>query len=239
MIKLMVSRPFELQLQREVAEGILEIIMQAPKDSFSSFANYRQVRTHAYSNCSANARCQQFIDAGGVRAAVQMLETAVEDGPTVFRGVQVVNLFIFQIYSKGEEGAEILRQTACIGPLVSVLKRWYEDTLLLTYCCNSLVGLAYGDNMLRTEIARLGGILPIVNALEAKRGDEDAVRWALTMLRNVAIYDKNKIAIGRANGIELVLGVLRQEHLQKNLAVCEGAFGVLWNTSSSNGRWRA
>ena len=61
------------------------------------------------------------------------------------------------------------------------------------------------------------------------------MRWALTMLRNVAIYDENKIAIGEAGGIELVLGVLRQEHLQKNLAVCEGAFGVLWNISTNNG----
>jgi hypothetical protein len=35
-----------------------------------------------------------------------------------------------------------------------------------------------------------------------------------------------------------VLGVLRQEHLQKNLAVCEGAFGVLWNISTNNGTER-
>jgi hypothetical protein len=41
-------------------------------DSFSSFANYRDVRTAAYASGGAGARCQQFFDAAGVHSAVQV-----------------------------------------------------------------------------------------------------------------------------------------------------------------------
>ena len=220
---LLSDRPFDLAVQQLATEATLELILQAPHDSFDSFAAYRAVRTRAYENGGAKARCRAFIAAGGVRAAVQLLETGVEDGATVFRAVQVLNLFIYQLYSDNEEGAELLRQASCIGPLVLVLKRWYDDTLLLTYCCNSLVGLAYGDNLLRTEIKRLGGIPPIVRALATKLDDDDAVRWALTMLRNVAIYDANKVAIAEAGGVERVLAVLGKPRFQHNIPVCEGA----------------
>ena len=202
-------------------------------EEFDSFAAYRTVRAAAYDK-GARTVCQKFLSAGALAAVVQLLDHGLEDGPTVFRGVQALNLFIFQLYNANDgEGAERLRSATCVGPLITVLKRWYEDTLLLTYCCNSLVGLAYQDSSLRTEISRLGGIPPVVRALEKKLDSQDAVRWALTMLRNVGIYEENKLQIALAGGIELVLKVLALEHFRAHVHVCEGAFGVLWNISTN------
>lgn len=90
--------------------------------------------------------------------------------------------------------------------------------------------LCYGDNRVKTEVCRLGGIKHLVDLLDHKV--LEVQRNACGALRNLVYgkaMDENKIAVRNAGGIPALLRLLRKT---VDAEVRELVTGVLWNLSS-------
>uniref|UniRef100_A0A8C6V1S2 Plakophilin 4 n=1 Tax=Neogobius melanostomus TaxID=47308 RepID=A0A8C6V1S2_9GOBI len=90
--------------------------------------------------------------------------------------------------------------------------------------------LCYGDNRIKTEVCRLGGIKHLVDLLDHKA--LEVQRNACGALRNLVYgktMDENKIAVRNAGGIPALLRLLRKT---VDAEVRELVTGVLWNLSS-------
>ncbi|XP_014345117.2 plakophilin-4 isoform X2 [Latimeria chalumnae] len=90
--------------------------------------------------------------------------------------------------------------------------------------------LCFGDNKIKTEVCRLGGIQHLVDLLDHKVLEVE--KNACGALRNL-VYgkatDENKIAVKNAGGIPALLRLLRKTI---DAEVRELVTGVLWNLSS-------
>ncbi|XP_063285695.1 plakophilin-4 isoform X1 [Pelobates fuscus] len=90
--------------------------------------------------------------------------------------------------------------------------------------------LCFGDNKIKIEVCRLGGIKHLVDLLDNKV--LDVQKNACGALRNL-VYgkstDENKIAVKNAGGIPALLRLLRKTGDQE---IRELVTGVLWNLSS-------
>uniref|UniRef100_A0A3B3ZT27 Uncharacterized protein n=1 Tax=Periophthalmus magnuspinnatus TaxID=409849 RepID=A0A3B3ZT27_9GOBI len=90
--------------------------------------------------------------------------------------------------------------------------------------------LCYGDNRVKTEVCRLGGIKHLVDLLDHKV--LEVQRNACGALRNLVygkVMDENKVAVRNAGGIPALLRLLRKT---VDAEVRELVTGVLWNLSS-------
>lgn len=90
--------------------------------------------------------------------------------------------------------------------------------------------LCYGDNRVKTEVCRLGGIKHLVDLLDHKV--LEVQRNSCGALRNLVYgktMDENKIAVKNAGGIPALLRLLRKT---VDAEVRELVTGVLWNLSS-------
>ncbi|XP_067371006.1 plakophilin-4 isoform X2 [Channa argus] len=90
--------------------------------------------------------------------------------------------------------------------------------------------LCFGDNRIKTEVCRLGGIKHLVDLLEHKV--LDVQKNSCGALRNLVYgkaMDDNKIAVRNAGGIPALLRLLRKT---VDAEVRELVTGVLWNLSS-------
>ncbi|XP_034042875.1 plakophilin-4-like isoform X2 [Thalassophryne amazonica] len=90
--------------------------------------------------------------------------------------------------------------------------------------------LCFGDNRVKTEVCRLGGIKHLVDLLDHKV--LEVQRNACGALRNLVYgkaMDDNKIAVRNAGGIPALLRLLRKT---VDVEVRELVTGVLWNLSS-------
>ncbi|KAF3694910.1 Plakophilin-4 p0071 [Channa argus] len=90
--------------------------------------------------------------------------------------------------------------------------------------------LCFGDNRIKTEVCRLGGIKHLVDLLEHKV--LDVQKNSCGVLRNLVYgkaMDDNKIAVRNAGGIPALLRLLRKT---VDAEVRELVTGVLWNLSS-------
>ncbi|XP_051938629.1 plakophilin-4-like isoform X2 [Hippocampus zosterae] len=90
--------------------------------------------------------------------------------------------------------------------------------------------LCFGDNRIKTEVCRLGGVKHLVNLLDHKV--LEVQRNSCGALRNLVygkVMDENKIALRNAGGIPALLRLLRKS---VDAEVRELVTGVLWNLSS-------
>ncbi|XP_030285335.1 plakophilin-4 isoform X6 [Sparus aurata] len=90
--------------------------------------------------------------------------------------------------------------------------------------------LCYGDNRIKTEVCRLGGIKHLVDLLDHKV--LEVQRNSCGAVRNLVYgksMDENKIAVRNAGGIPALLRLLRKT---VDAEVRELVTGVLWNLSS-------
>lgn len=90
--------------------------------------------------------------------------------------------------------------------------------------------LCYGDNRVKTEVCRLGGIKHLVDLLDHKV--LEVQRNSCGAVRNLVYgksMDENKIAVRNAGGIPALLRLLRKT---VDAEVRELVTGVLWNLSS-------
>uniref|UniRef100_A0A672I5S5 Plakophilin 4 n=1 Tax=Salarias fasciatus TaxID=181472 RepID=A0A672I5S5_SALFA len=90
--------------------------------------------------------------------------------------------------------------------------------------------LCFGDNRIKTEVCRLGGIKHLVDLLDHKV--IEVQRNSCGALRNLVYgkaMDENKIAVRNAGGIPALLRLLRKT---VDAEVRELVTGVLWNLSS-------
>ncbi|CAL9690329.1 unnamed protein product [Knipowitschia caucasica] len=90
--------------------------------------------------------------------------------------------------------------------------------------------LCYGDNRVKTEVCRLGGIKHLVDLLDHKV--LEVQKNACGALRNLVygkVMDENKVAVRNAGGIPALLRLLRKT---VDAEVRELVTGVLWNLSS-------
>ncbi|XP_072300444.1 plakophilin-4 isoform X2 [Eucyclogobius newberryi] len=90
--------------------------------------------------------------------------------------------------------------------------------------------LCYGDNRIKTEVCRLGGIKHLVDLLDHKV--LEVQRNACGAIRNLVygkVMDENKVAVRNAGGIPALLRLLRKT---VDAEVRELVTGVLWNLSS-------
>ncbi|XP_059198599.1 plakophilin-4 isoform X4 [Centropristis striata] len=90
--------------------------------------------------------------------------------------------------------------------------------------------LCYGDNRVKTEVCRLGGIKHLVDLLDHKV--LEVQRNSCGALRNLVYgkaMDENKVAVRNAGGIPALLRLLRKT---VDAEVRELVTGVLWNLSS-------
>uniref|UniRef100_A0A8C7Y745 Plakophilin 4 n=1 Tax=Oryzias sinensis TaxID=183150 RepID=A0A8C7Y745_9TELE len=90
--------------------------------------------------------------------------------------------------------------------------------------------LCFGDNRVKTEVGRLGGIKHLVDLLDHKA--VEVQRNSCGALRNLVYgkaMDDNKIAVRNAGGIPALLRLLRKS---ADSEVRELVTGVLWNLSS-------
>ncbi|RVE58070.1 hypothetical protein OJAV_G00205410 [Oryzias javanicus] len=90
--------------------------------------------------------------------------------------------------------------------------------------------LCFGDNRVKTEVGRLGGIKHLVDLLDHKA--VEVQRNSCGALRNLVYgkaMDDNKIAVRNAGGIPALLRLLRKS---VDAEVRELVTGVLWNLSS-------
>ncbi|KAM4561218.1 plakophilin-4 isoform 4-T4 [Fundulus diaphanus] len=90
--------------------------------------------------------------------------------------------------------------------------------------------LCFGDNRVKTEVCRLGGIKHLVDLLDHKT--VEVQRNSCGALRNLVYgkaMDDNKIAVRNAGGIPALLRLLRKT---VDAEVRELVTGVLWNLSS-------
>ncbi|KAM4731923.1 plakophilin-4-like isoform 2-T2 [Anableps anableps] len=90
--------------------------------------------------------------------------------------------------------------------------------------------LCFGDNRVKTEVCRLGGIKHLVDLLDHKT--VEVQRNSCGALRNLVYgkaMDENKIAVRNAGGIPALLRLLRKT---VDAEVRELVTGVLWNLSS-------
>uniref|UniRef100_A0A3Q2YJU9 Plakophilin 4 n=1 Tax=Hippocampus comes TaxID=109280 RepID=A0A3Q2YJU9_HIPCM len=90
--------------------------------------------------------------------------------------------------------------------------------------------LCFGDNRIKAEVCRLGGVKHLVNLLDHKV--LEVQRNSCGALRNLVygkVMDENKIALRNAGGIPALLRLLRKS---VDAEVRELVTGVLWNLSS-------
>ncbi|XP_038141530.1 plakophilin-4-like isoform X2 [Cyprinodon tularosa] len=90
--------------------------------------------------------------------------------------------------------------------------------------------LCYGDNRVKSEVCRLGGIKHLVDLLDHKA--VEVQRNSCGAVRNLVYgkaVDENKIAVRNAGGIPALLRLLRKT---VDAEVRELVTGVLWNLSS-------
>ncbi|XP_016524204.1 plakophilin-4-like [Poecilia formosa] len=90
--------------------------------------------------------------------------------------------------------------------------------------------LCFGDNRVKSEVCRLGGIKHLVDLLDHKT--VEVQRNSCGALRNLVYgkaMDENKIAVRNAGGIPALLRLLRKT---VDAEVRELVTGVLWNLSS-------
>ncbi|XP_046713326.1 plakophilin-4 isoform X1 [Silurus meridionalis] len=90
--------------------------------------------------------------------------------------------------------------------------------------------LCYGDNRIKTEVCRLGGIQHLVDLLDHKV--LEVQRSACGALRNLVFgkaTDDNKVCVRNAGGIPALLRLLRKT---SESDIRELVTGVLWNLSS-------
>ncbi|XP_030637677.1 plakophilin-4 [Chanos chanos] len=90
--------------------------------------------------------------------------------------------------------------------------------------------LCYGDNRIKTEVCRLGGIRHLVDLLDHKV--LEVQRNACGALRNLVFgkaTDDNKVSVRNSGGIPALLRLLRKT---TDTEVRELVTGVLWNLSS-------
>ncbi|KAM9803576.1 plakophilin-4-like isoform X2 [Syngnathus typhle] len=90
--------------------------------------------------------------------------------------------------------------------------------------------LCFGDNRIKAEVCRLGGVKHLVDLLDHKV--LEVQRNSCGALRNIVygkVMDENKIALRNAGGIPALLRLLRKS---VDAEVRELVTGVLWNLSS-------
>uniref|UniRef100_A0AAY4ATJ0 Plakophilin 4 n=1 Tax=Denticeps clupeoides TaxID=299321 RepID=A0AAY4ATJ0_9TELE len=90
--------------------------------------------------------------------------------------------------------------------------------------------LCYGDNRIKTEVCRLGGVQELVDLLDHRL--VEVQRHACGALRNLVFgkaTDDNKVSVRNAGGVPALLRLLRKT---SDGEVRELVTGVLWNLSS-------
>lgn len=86
-------------------------------------------------------------------------------------------------YARGESGEGDRQKINGVKIILEIMAVNIEDKTVQQSGCTTIANLSGGDNQQRTHVAEGGGILALMRAVEAHRGDESVLRAAYQALR--------------------------------------------------------
>jgi hypothetical protein len=109
---------------------------------------------------------------------------------------------------------------------------WNPNEMIVEQALQQLVEKASIHNSYRNAIARAGGILAIIRAMEQHINHVGIQIASCMALEKLAIDTENELAIGEVGGIEQILGAMMAHYT--NGKVQEAAWSALWNCTCGN-----
>lgn len=109
---------------------------------------------------------------------------------------------------------------------------WSRDAAVVENALHVLTIDAFYDERARDSIARTGGILAIVRAMETHNENTCVQVAACQALEKLALNEQNELAINDVGGVEAILGAMMGHFDCSN--VQEAAWAALWNLSCGN-----
>jgi hypothetical protein len=109
---------------------------------------------------------------------------------------------------------------------------WNSDTAVVEAALYTLAEKAEAHISYRSNMARAGGILAIVRAMEQHSGHGGIQIAACRALEKLALDTENELAIGEVGGVEAVLGAMMAHFTDSK--VQEAAWSALWNCTCGN-----
>ena len=109
---------------------------------------------------------------------------------------------------------------------------WNPNETIVEQALQQLVEKASIHNSYRNAIARAGGILAIIRAMEQHMNHVGIQIASCMALEKLAIDTENELAIGEVGGIEAILSAMMAHYT--NGKVQEAAWSALWNCTCGN-----
>jgi hypothetical protein len=109
---------------------------------------------------------------------------------------------------------------------------WNKDEAVVEHSLKLLAEKASIHGSYRNAIARAGGILAIVRAMEQNMNHVGTQIAACQALEKLALDTENELAIGEVGGVEAILSAMMAHYT--NGSVQEAAWAALWNCTCGN-----
>jgi len=109
---------------------------------------------------------------------------------------------------------------------------WSKDESVVETALAELAEKAASAQSYRNGIARTGGILAIVRAMEQNIDSDKIQMAACHALEKLALDTENELAIGEVGGVDAILGAMMAHFT--NEPVQEAAWSALWNCTCGN-----